>query len=429
MHFIKTGKVARILLLPIGQFVNEEASMKRNTLRSTVALAMAVLSAPFAVLAASEEDDWVEDGFKDQGAEGNSGEELGIDYFIDRLSPYGDWIETEEYGWVWRPNGVEDDWRPFTYGHWEYTDYGWTWVSYFPWGWAAFHYGSWAYVEGMGWLWVPSGIWSPARVIWRYSDQYVGWAPILAGYDYWVGWSVYPVILVHWTFISWVFFCDLYPYFHYVPHHHAHSCYHHTHYPHQCGHSAGPSCFHGPPRKKVEKLNGKTVERHKLERARSSIQLSGADKGSLEERKRPGGIPLVQSNKPEIELPASRIPKKPAFKSPADRQRPKRAQAGQRRPLPAKRSRLSLPAAPQTSKARPTRSYSSGGRSSSYSGRSSSYSSGKSGSYSSGQNGSSSGRSKSSSERAKPSKSSDKSFSGPSRSSGGGGHRSRPSRK
>ena len=132
--------------------------MKALILKTAALLTLAVMLTPSVTLAENEEDDWIEQGFEDPDAYGKSGEELGIDYFIDRLSPYGDWLETKEYGWVWQPNGVEDDWRPFTYGHWEYTDYGWTWVSHFPWGWAAFHYGSWAHMETIGWVWVPAGL-------------------------------------------------------------------------------------------------------------------------------------------------------------------------------------------------------------------------------------------------------------------------------
>ena len=113
-------------------------------------------------------EEFLVEGFEDPPDDLDPEQELGIDYFIDKLSPYGNWLWTDEYGWVWQPDGLGDDWRPFTYGHWVYSDYGWTWISHFPWGWAAFHYGAWAHMEGVGWVWVPAGIWYPARVIWRY---------------------------------------------------------------------------------------------------------------------------------------------------------------------------------------------------------------------------------------------------------------------
>ena len=56
--------------------------------------------------------------------------------FYDELSPYGQWIDYPNYGYVWQPN-VEEGFRPYvTDGNWVYSDYGWTWVSNFSWGWA-----------------------------------------------------------------------------------------------------------------------------------------------------------------------------------------------------------------------------------------------------------------------------------------------------
>src|ERR1700749_3701227 len=61
--------------------------------------------------------------------------------FYDELSPYGQWIDYPDYGYVWQPN-VDADFRPYeTNGYWAYSDYGWTWVSNYSWGWATFHYG------------------------------------------------------------------------------------------------------------------------------------------------------------------------------------------------------------------------------------------------------------------------------------------------
>src|SRR4029077_7618549 len=76
--------------------------------------------------------------------------------FYDELSPYGQWIDYPEYGYVWCPD-QGPDFRPYsTGGHWEWSDeYEWTWVSDYDWGWAAFHYGRWLYDPYYGWLWVP----------------------------------------------------------------------------------------------------------------------------------------------------------------------------------------------------------------------------------------------------------------------------------
>jgi hypothetical protein len=110
-----------------------------------------------------------------------SATEVDTSFFYDRLSPYGDWIEVNDYGWVWRPTEVDVSWRPYTRGHWVFTDdFGWLWVSDFDWGWAPFHYGRWVDNDDHGWVWVPGYEWGPAWVTWRHGGGYVGWAPLPA---------------------------------------------------------------------------------------------------------------------------------------------------------------------------------------------------------------------------------------------------------
>jgi hypothetical protein len=110
-----------------------------------------------------------------------------VSIFYDQLSPYGRWIEYGSYGWVWTPYDVSVGWRPYTVGHWAYTEWGWTWVSDEPWGWAAYHYGRWAFDADYGWLWIPGEVWAPAWVAWRYGDDWVGWAPLPPRADWQVG--------------------------------------------------------------------------------------------------------------------------------------------------------------------------------------------------------------------------------------------------
>jgi hypothetical protein len=100
--------------------------------------------------------------------------------FYTRLEPQGVWRETSDYGYVWQPREAQESrsWRPYTNGHWAYTDGGWTWVSDEPFGWATYHYGRWARLRNIGWVWVPGDEWAPAWVSWRRSDDYVGWAPL-----------------------------------------------------------------------------------------------------------------------------------------------------------------------------------------------------------------------------------------------------------
>jgi hypothetical protein len=113
------------------------------------------------------------------------GVELDEAYFYDRLSPYGYWRWTPDYGRVWVPAGVAADWRPYYDGHWALTEWGWTYVSDVPWAWAGYHYGRWGFGVGIGWYWIPGTVWGPAWVSWRYGGGYVAWAPLgPAGY-YW----------------------------------------------------------------------------------------------------------------------------------------------------------------------------------------------------------------------------------------------------
>ncbi len=109
--------------------------------------------------------------------------------FYDSLGSQGNWIQTNDYGYVWQPEVTDADWAPYTEGHWVYTDDGWTWVSDEPWGWATYHYGRWANLDGTGWVWVPGYTWAPAWVSWRYGEGYCGWAPLppdsFVGIDYW----------------------------------------------------------------------------------------------------------------------------------------------------------------------------------------------------------------------------------------------------
>lgn len=101
--------------------------------------------------------------------------------FYDSLSPYGNWVYVDNYGWCWQPTVavVNAGWRPYCDdGRWLWTDAGWYWHSNYSWGWAAFHYGRWHHHSNRGWIWYPGTVWGPAWVTWRYSDTYCGWAPL-----------------------------------------------------------------------------------------------------------------------------------------------------------------------------------------------------------------------------------------------------------
>lgn len=109
---------------------------------------------------------------------GRSSYEVDVGLFYDDLDPYGDWIEQDDYGWVFAPR-VSHGWRPYTVGHWVWTDeYGWLWVSDEDFGWATYHYGRWLPDPRYGWIWVPGYEWGPAWVSWRSGGGYIGWAPL-----------------------------------------------------------------------------------------------------------------------------------------------------------------------------------------------------------------------------------------------------------
>src|SRR5579863_580984 len=103
---------------------------------------------------------------------------VDVSFFYNQLSPYGHWVESQSYGWVWVPYGTAASWRPYALGHWVMTDYGWTWVSDEPFGWATYHYGRWTYDQDYGWEWIPGYEWGPAWVAWRNGGGYIGWAPL-----------------------------------------------------------------------------------------------------------------------------------------------------------------------------------------------------------------------------------------------------------
>ncbi len=114
--------------------------------------------------------------------------------FYDQLASQGNWINSNQYGYVFQPAETDPNWRPYTYGHWVNTEEGMDWVSDESFGWATYHYGRWANLDGYGWVWVPGYTWAPAWVSWRQGDGVgegdaededegdggddVGWAPL-----------------------------------------------------------------------------------------------------------------------------------------------------------------------------------------------------------------------------------------------------------
>lgn len=85
------------------------------------------------------------------------------------LDDYGSWRRVGNYGNVWFPSQVGDNWAPYRDGHWVWQEpWGWTWVDDAPWGFAPSHYGRWVNVSDR-WGWIPGprnvrAVYAPALV-------------------------------------------------------------------------------------------------------------------------------------------------------------------------------------------------------------------------------------------------------------------------
>jgi len=85
------------------------------------------------------------------------------------LPPGGQWVFTDQYGWLWMPYGDQYTYEPviqgaYPYSYVFYPTYGWMWVSS-PWVWG---WGPWPYF----------GYYGPTRFVWyrNLGSHRVGWA-------------------------------------------------------------------------------------------------------------------------------------------------------------------------------------------------------------------------------------------------------------
>ncbi|WP_199562752.1 DUF6600 domain-containing protein [Pedobacter chinensis] len=139
----------------------------------------AIVLGLFALLAGTTTLVRAQDYRNDYQDDGYSTGNISLQTFYDELSPYGTWIQDPQYGYVWRPDVDQNEFRPYyTNGRWAMTEYGNTWVSNYDWGWAPFHYGRWVINSYRQWIWLPDTVWGPAWVDWRSGDGYYGWAPM-----------------------------------------------------------------------------------------------------------------------------------------------------------------------------------------------------------------------------------------------------------
>jgi hypothetical protein len=109
------------------------------------------------------------------------------------LDRAGRWERHPEYGAIWYPGDVRDDWAPYRYGRWAWVSpWGWTWVDESAWGFAPFHYGRWVSWRGR-WGWCPGDyvarpVYAPALVAWvggprlgisiNIGGPAIGWVPL-----------------------------------------------------------------------------------------------------------------------------------------------------------------------------------------------------------------------------------------------------------
>jgi hypothetical protein len=95
------------------------------------------------------------------------------------LAQYGTFTFHQTYGEVWVPTVTPQGWHPYPACQWVHTkDVGWYFNDDTAWGSIVHHYGRWSHNEQIGWFWVPDEDWSPGWVVWRKSEQWIGWAPM-----------------------------------------------------------------------------------------------------------------------------------------------------------------------------------------------------------------------------------------------------------
>lgn len=116
--------------------------------------------------------------------------------------------DDDEYISFWRPFCAGLNWNPYLHGRWEFSYYGWVWISDYSWGWGPYHYGRWYFSNFYGWIWMPGFIWAANWVMWRHHNLYVGWYPTcpqIYWRDHRHRWhrnKVYACKPVNWVFVS-----------------------------------------------------------------------------------------------------------------------------------------------------------------------------------------------------------------------------------
>lgn len=189
------------------------------------------------------------------------GASVSFQTFYDELSPYGQWMNYQDYGRVWVPD-VEEGFQPYgTRGHWVVTEYGNTWVSDYDWGWAPFHYGRWILDDYYGWIWVPGSEWGPAWVNWRSGGGYYGWAPLGPGLDINININI---PLARWIFVPQRYITHRSVYSYHVPRNRYSSFYGHTTIINNIYVRDNRRYFAGPQRREMERYTRGRIPVHQV---------------------------------------------------------------------------------------------------------------------------------------------------------------------
>lgn len=184
--------------------------------------------------------------------------------FYNDLGPYGQWVQTPEYGTVWIPN-VEPGFQPYaSNGHWVVTEYGNTWVSDYAWGWAPFHYGRWYQDRYQRWAWVPGNDWGPAWVSWRSGGGYYGWAPLGPGINMDVNVNIPPH---YWTFVPQLYITSPRLYSYCVPRPRVVNIYQNTIIINNVYRANNRTYAYGPRREEIEYVTRRSVPVYRIENA------------------------------------------------------------------------------------------------------------------------------------------------------------------
>jgi hypothetical protein len=142
----------------------------------------------FREIPALENDDWSQKRDEAQEKSASAKHLPGVRFGGADLDLAGTWLQTDDFGIVWKPK-VTETWAPFQNGTWRwYDEVGYTWIAAEEWGWTPYHYGRWLQHTSLGWVWVPgaSAVFKPGDVYWMRAAGLALWGP-LAPDELWTG--------------------------------------------------------------------------------------------------------------------------------------------------------------------------------------------------------------------------------------------------